>query len=116
LIDEGTASGGIQLVRKSPWEATEKIVFEAALLAAYVLAILGIVQALRGRFKDSFNIASLWLILGVSTYLLCVAAMSDTAADSRLRMPVMPFICIFMAASIWRTKRHPLRGDALTGR
>ncbi|HEY1806383.1 MAG TPA: hypothetical protein VGG45_18070 [Terracidiphilus sp.] len=105
LIDEGTASGGIQLVRKSPWEATEKIVFEAALLAAYVLAILGIVQALRGRFKGSFNIASLWLILGVSTYLLCVAAMSDTAADSRLRMPVMPFICIFMAASIWRTKR-----------
>jgi len=103
VIDEGAARGGIQLVRKSPWEAAEKVVFEIALLAMYLCAAWGLTLAARGTFRGSLSNASLYMLLGASVYFLCVAALSDTAADSRLRLPVMPFVCILVAAGLWRT-------------
>jgi hypothetical protein len=100
LIDTGTARGGIQLMKKSPWEAAEKGAFEVVLLAFYLCAAWGLLRAVRGEFRGRLENASLWLMLGTSTYLLSVAALSDMAADSRLRLPVIPFLCILAAAGL----------------
>jgi hypothetical protein len=104
LIDQGLAHGGVQLIRKSPWEAAEKGAFEVVLLAIYLCAAWGTLLAVKGAFRGRLENASLWLMLGTSVYLLSVAALSDMAADSRLRLPVIPFVCILAAAALWGTK------------
>jgi Dolichyl-phosphate-mannose-protein mannosyltransferase len=104
LIDEGAARGGIQLIKKSPWKAVEKVVFEVVLLGLYLFAARGLWSAARGAFRGGLNNACLWLLLGTSAYLLLVAALSDATADSRLRVPVMPVVCILAAAGILGAK------------
>jgi hypothetical protein len=104
VIDEGAARVGIRMVAKFPLEAAEKVVFELVLLGLYLFAARGLWFAARGAFRGRLNNACLWLLLGTSAYLLAVAALSDMLAESRLRMPVMPVVCILAAAGMCRTK------------
>jgi hypothetical protein len=92
------ARWGIVLAKTYPWQATEKVVFLLVLLALYLFAVRGV---FRGRHNPC-----VWLLLGTSLYFLVVSvAALGPASDSRLRLPIMPVVCILAAAGFLRTKK-----------
>jgi hypothetical protein len=70
-------------------------VLEGLLLALYGLAVRGVV---RGGAPG----ACLWLLVGVSLYFLAISGGAIAAA--RMRLPVMPVVCIMAAAGVARRK------------
>ena len=49
--------------------------------------------------------ASLWLLLGTSLYILAITSAGEGPfIEARLRLPVMPVVCILAAAGLRRTK------------
>jgi hypothetical protein len=66
------------------------------LLGFYVFAVLG---AVRGRTPG----ACLWLLLGVVLYFFAVSG--GAVAAARLRLPVMPIVCVLAAAGIVHRRR-----------
>jgi hypothetical protein len=96
--DEGPISWGITLAKEYPGIAAEKAAFAVALLGLYLFAA-------RGVFRSDMHSAYLWLLLGISLYIFSVSAMmGGLGAVARLRLPVMPIICILAAAGWPRVK------------
>jgi hypothetical protein len=88
-----------------PWAAVEKVIFGIVLYGLYLLAARGVYRLLRGDFHGGIHNACLWLLLGTSFYFFAViGAGGGTAADSRLRLPIMPAVCIFAAAGFCRIR------------
>jgi hypothetical protein len=98
-VDFGAVRASLSLLRERPWEAAEKGIFILILDALYLLAVRGFLRLNR---KDS----CIWLLLGISLYLIAVSAAGGGpgGGDARYRLPIMPVVCIFAAAGIWRTK------------
>jgi 4-amino-4-deoxy-L-arabinose transferase-like glycosyltransferase len=98
-VDFGVVRASLTLLRERPWEAAEKGIFILILAALYLLAVRGF---LRMNRKD----ACIWLLLGISLYLIAVTAAGagPGGGDARYRLPIIPVLCIFAAAGIWRTK------------
>jgi len=85
--------------------AAAKAAFAFLMLGLYLLAARGILLAARGVFRGAMQDACLWLLLGTSLYFLAVAAFgAGPIAEARLRLPVMPAVCIFAAAGFRRAK------------
>ncbi len=96
ILGRGFVRGGILLARTYPWIAVEKAALEIVLLGLYVFAV-------RGVFRSGMRNVCVWLLLGTSLYFFAVsAAAAGPVADSRLRLPVMPVVCIFAAAGFLR--------------
>jgi hypothetical protein len=66
---------------------------EFVLLGLYLLAVRG---AICGRIRRDV----IWLMLGVSLYFLAVSG--GAQGVGRLRLPVMPIVCVFAAAGLRR--------------
>jgi hypothetical protein len=82
----------------NPWQVVEHAIFGLLLLGLYLFAA-------RGLFCGGVHAACLWLLLGTSLYFLAVsAAMMGPLPQTRLRLPVMPLVCILAAAGFRRTK------------
>lgn len=97
ILKKGFA-GAIELVERYPWELALKAALEIVVLGLFVFAG-------RGVYRSGIHNARFWLLLGTSLYLLVLpAAVMGPVADSRLRMPVMPAICILAAAGIQRPR------------
>jgi hypothetical protein len=98
IMDKGLVSGVLVLAREYPWIAAEKAAFAVVLLALYLFAV-------RGVYRCDMRNPYLWLLLGISLYFLVISgAVGGAGADARFRLPVMPVVCIFAAAGIWRAK------------
>jgi hypothetical protein len=98
VLGQGLVRGGIVLVKTYPWIAAEKIALGIVLLGLYLFAA-------RGVFRGGLHNVCIWLLLGTSLYFFVVsAAGTGPVADSRLRLPVMPAVCILAAAGFRRRK------------
>ena len=90
--------GVLAIAIERPRAATEKVVSWIFLLALYLFAIWGV-------FRSGLRNACLWLLVGVAIYLLTVSVATTGAYPSpRLRIPVMPILCILASAGWQRTK------------
>jgi len=105
IREEGLARGLLLLVKTHPWVAAEKAGFAVIMLGLYLLAVRGVILAVRGVFRGSMQSACLWLLLETSLYFLAVSgAAGGQGASSRYRVPIMPVVCILAAAGIRPTK------------
>jgi len=96
--DQGPVQALLWMARAHPWQTAAMAVLEGFLLALYVLAGLG---AWRGGAPS----ACLWLLAGVVLYFLAVSGGSFAAA--RMRLPVMPVLCVMAAAGLARRRALP---------
>ena len=98
LRNEGAFRGAIVLIRTQPRASIEKAIFELWVLGLYLLAV-------RGVFRSGMRHPCLWLLLGVSLYFVIVtAAAAGPGLNARLRLPIMPVVCIFAAAGLQRPR------------
>jgi hypothetical protein len=103
LKDNGLAGGAIALAKAYPWVAVEKAAFAVALLGLYLFAARGVYCTTLGVFRGSMRSACLWLLLGTAFYFLAITAAGTGSIEvSRLRLPVVPVVCIFAAAGFLR--------------
>jgi hypothetical protein len=93
--DQGPLRAELWMARRHPWQMAVMAVLEGLLLALYGLAVRG---AVRGGAPG----ACLWLLVGVSLYFLAISGGAIAAA--RMRLPVMPVVCIMAAAGVARRK------------
>jgi hypothetical protein len=107
IADEGLGAWRIVLARAQvhPWVIAENAVFGPLLVVLYLFTIRGFYFVTRGVFRGGIHTACLWLLLGMSLYCLVVSMAATGALPStRMRLPVMPVICILAAAGFLRTK------------
>jgi hypothetical protein len=96
LRNEGALRWGIVIIKTQPWDAVEKALFEVVVLGLYLLAA-------RGIFRCEVHRPGLWLLLGTSLYfLILTAAVTGPGLDVRLRLPIMPAVCILAAEGFQR--------------
>jgi hypothetical protein len=92
------ASGALALAKAYPWIAAEKAVFVTVLLGMYLLAAWG-------TFRGGMHNECIWLLLGTSLYFFVVSDLAGgPGGTARYRLPVMPAVCILVAAGVWSTK------------
>lgn len=94
--DEGPARAALRIARTYPWQAALMVAMETALLTLYAFAARG---SVRGGAPGS----CLWLLLGVTLYFLAVSG--GVVGEARLRLPIMPAICILAAAGAIRRNK-----------
>ena len=95
---------------QGPLRAAQWTVLHAPLQAAYMAALsillLGLYFfAARGVLRGSASAPALALLLGVSLYFLAVSG--GAAGIARLRLPMMPALCVMAAAGIVRRSAIP---------
>ena len=93
VVNEGPARAALRLAKAHPGPAAAMAVLEFVLLCLYLLAVRG---AICGPVRRDV----IWLMLGVSLYFLAVSG--GAQGVGRLRLPVMPIVCIFAAAGLRR--------------
>jgi len=105
IADQGLAAWRLILSRTQvhPWVFLENAVFELLLLGMYLFAA-------RGLMRGDARTACVYLLLGTAGYFFAIAAASvmGPLTTTRLRMPVMPVVCILAAAG-FRHKRATMR-------
>ncbi|MGA2352178.1 MAG: glycosyltransferase family 39 protein [Terracidiphilus sp.] len=100
LIDASPVSREILLLKTHFWVAAEKAFFQVILLTLYFLAA-------RNVFYGGKLNSCRWLLLGVALYFVVVTGVGGgVGADARLRLPVMPIVCMFAAAGVIGKKRN----------
>jgi hypothetical protein len=101
----GVVRQWIILARAFPWVAVEMQFTGIFVYGLYLIAARGLFLLIRGVFRGRTHNACLWLLLGVSLYFIAVIGVGGgTAEDSRLRLPIMPVVCIFAAAGFLRIR------------
>jgi len=104
ILERGIIQGVNALLKTYPWALVEKIAFEVVLLGLYLFAV-------RGAFRGAMHRDCFWFLLGIAVYFLAVSAAGGAAgADARLRLPLMPIVCLLAAAGIWRPRTKPAIG------
>lgn len=93
IHDQGPLRAALAWARANPWDGILSGVIAIWLLILYVFLIRGV---LRSSVRDPV----LWLLIGVSFYMLGVS--SGAQAGGRYRMPVMPIVCVLAAAGFQR--------------
>jgi hypothetical protein len=117
LLNGGGLARAIALVKAHPWIAVERAAFDIVLLGLYLLAGREILLVTRGVFRGGMYNACLWLLLGTSLYILAVSAAGvGPMGGGRLRLPVMPVVCILAAAGVRRTTEEGGEGDSCPAR
>jgi Dolichyl-phosphate-mannose-protein mannosyltransferase len=102
--DEGPLRAALSIAKEYPAQTILMVALEVALVALYIFAVCGV---LSGGAPG----ACLWLLLGVWLYFFCVSGGAIAAA--RLRLPVMPIVCVFAAAGIMRKSRFAARNQGV---
>jgi hypothetical protein len=100
IARQGLAAWRLILARAlaKPWIIAENLVGCLFLLWLYVSAVRGISRC---KLRD----ARIWLLLGTSIYIIVLSALATGALPTpRLRLPIMPIVCIFAAAGLIRDK------------
>ena len=93
--DQGPLSAWFWLARDHPLQTALMAAFTIFLAALYAFAVCGAIRSPAPR-------ASLCLLLGVALYFLAVSG--GAAGIARLRLPVMPVLCVLAAAGLPRKK------------
>ncbi len=108
LPSVGMKRWAMRIAGTHPWQAVEKVFFEIALLAVYLLAA-------RAVIRHGVHDPAVWLLLGIMVYFFAVAAAGGgPAAEARFRLPMMPFLCLLAAAGAQGTRLRPgSRGEAV---
>jgi hypothetical protein len=96
--DQGPVQALLWMARAHPWQTALMVVLEGFLLALYVLAVLG-------AWRGGASKASLWLLAGVALYFLAISG--GAIASARMRLPVMPVLCVMAAAGAARRRAMP---------
>lgn len=94
--EQGPVRAAIWMAQNHPWQIVAMASLGTLLLGLYILAFLGFA---RGQSPC----ACVWLLLGVSLYFFAVSGGAVSAA--RLRLPVMPIVCVLAAAGAARMRR-----------
>jgi len=93
--DQGPLSAWLWLARDHPLQTALMAAFTIFLAALYAFAVCGAIRSPAPR-------STLCLLLGVSLYFLAVSG--GAAGIARLRLPVMPVLCVLAAAGLPRKK------------
>jgi len=96
--DQGPLPAALALAGRQPLQAAVAVTLAIVLMALYIFAACGV---LRGAAPRS----CLCLLLGASLYLLAVSG--GAAGIARLRLPIMPAVCVLAAAGLPRNRSAP---------
>jgi hypothetical protein len=99
VVHSGPVRAAFEVARTAPWRALLMAVFEAWLLALYLLAFRG---AMRGGAPRSM----LALLLGTALYFLSISG--GVEAVGRYRLPFMPIVCLLAAAGMVRRNHRKM--------
>jgi Dolichyl-phosphate-mannose-protein mannosyltransferase len=94
--EQGPLRAALWMAGHHPWQMATMAALGSLLLALYVLAVLGVV-------RNAASSVSQWLLLGVSLYFFAVSG--GPVAAARLRLPIMPILCVLAASGVvscWR--------------
>jgi len=100
--EEGPLRGALWVAENYPGQTAVTAALGIILLGLYGFAVFGLVR--ETRFGNAPH-ACLWLLIGVSLYFFGVSGGAIAAA--RLRLPVMPIVCVLAAAGVVRKKIDP---------
>jgi hypothetical protein len=100
--EEGPLRGAFWVAENYPAQTAVTAALGVVLLGLYGFAVFGLVREAR-LGNDPY--ACLWLLIGVSLYFFGVSGGAIAAA--RLRLPVMPIVCVLAAAGVTRKKVDP---------
>jgi hypothetical protein len=101
--DEGPLTAAWSTAKQSPFQAAVMAAFAAVLFTLYGLALRGV---LLGRLPSIY----LLLLIGIALYFAAVSGGAIGAA--RLRLPIMPELCILAAAGMQRRRHAQLPAQA----
>jgi hypothetical protein len=91
--DQGPLRAALWMAQRHPWQTAVMAALEGFLLALYGLA-------LRGAVCGGAPRTCLWLLAGVALYFFAISGGAIAAA--RMRLPVMPVVCVMAAAGAAR--------------
>jgi hypothetical protein len=94
--EQGPLRAALWMGENHPWQMALMAALGALLLGLYVFAVLGVARA-------NIPSACLWMLLGVVLYFFTVSG--GAAAAARLRLPVMPIICVLAGAGVVHRRR-----------
>jgi hypothetical protein len=94
--EQGPLRATLWMAENHPWQTALMAALGALLLALYVFAVLGAV-------RSGAPGTCLWMLLGVALYFFGVSG--GAVAAARLRLPVMPIICVLAAAGVVHRRR-----------
>jgi hypothetical protein len=98
VVHQGPLSAALRIVCNDPLRATVMALFELVLLALYLMAA-------RGAWCGGFKRPALLLLLATAFYFIAVSG--GVQAVGRLRMPVMPVLCVLAGAGLATLLRRP---------
>jgi hypothetical protein len=94
--EQGPLRAALWMAENHPFQTAAIVALGAVLLGLYAFAVLGAVRCAAPS-------ACIWLLLGVSLYFFAVSG--GAVAAARLRLPIMPIVCVLAAAGVVRTRR-----------
>jgi hypothetical protein len=91
---EGLHGGIIAIARANPWITAGKVILYLAMFGIYLFAAWGIFRrGIRNEYR--------WLLLGTLLYLVIISVVGTGGSPvARLRLPIMPLVCILAAAGL----------------
>jgi hypothetical protein len=95
IHDQGPLQAALRFAKTHLMTGVLTAVLEILLLGTYLFTLKGIIS---GRAPSAY----IWLLLGVTLYFIAVSGGGQ--AGGRYRLPVMPIVCVFAAAGIYRSK------------
>ena len=93
--EQGPLPSALGLIARHPRQFAVMAALAAVLLALYAFAVCGLLRAAVPR-------SCLCLLLGIALYFIAVSG--GAAGIARLRLPVMPSVCVLAAAGLMRSK------------
>jgi hypothetical protein len=94
--EQGPLRAALWMSRNHPWQILVMAALGTLLLGLYAFAALG-------SIRRAAPTVCVWLLLGVSIYFFAVSG--GAVAAARLRLPVMPIVCVLAAAGAVRTRQ-----------
>jgi 4-amino-4-deoxy-L-arabinose transferase-like glycosyltransferase len=94
--EQGPMRAALWIAENHPWQSAAMAALGALLLGLYGYAAMGVVRAATPS-------ACIWMLLGVVLYFFGVSG--GAVAAARLRLPVMPIVCVLAAAAFVHRRR-----------